>query len=61
MNKPKPTKPRVVYLIRNPDNPKRFLHYVGHSKSEVENFRKGYEAPKKCVVKFVEVCDERPN
>lgn len=52
---PKP-KPRVVYLIRNPANPKRFLHYVATTKKEAEAFRNDYE-PSGQVVK-AEVCDE---
>jgi len=39
MSKPKPTKPRVVYLIQNPHNPERFYHVVGHSKREATEFR----------------------
>lgn len=49
MSKPKPKKPRVVYLIQNQDNPQRFLHHVGHGKQEATAFRDKYFPQAKIV------------
>ena len=49
MSKPKPTKPRVVYLIENPTYPERFLHHVGHTKREATEFRDKYFPAAKIV------------
>lgn len=57
MSKPKPTKPRVVYLIEHFKNPRKFLQVTCTSKKQAEGFRDLYAKGQE-VVKFVEVCDE---
>lgn len=49
MSKPKPTKPRTVYLIVNQGNPQRFHHLVGHTEQEATEFRDKYFPQAKIV------------
>ncbi len=43
-------KTRTLYLIVNQANPRRFYHYVGHSKKEATEFRDRF-FPKAKIVK----------